>query len=519
MGVMPFSLFVRAVRGFYSALYVPLTFTVAAAGAESAGFFSGDARDLASRPYQPGFVPPTDFAKGLNYDAIRRISAKRKSWIFNQSAGNLQVEPRLAASFNSRGIHLGILKDGSLAPIPFNAEMFSFPSDIPLPGEGMLPGFGGFRVLGSARAGEGSYEQFSFGGASYFRGHPEGFNYGLSARGLILRKDGKEEFPIFERYAFEEPTAKSSEMVWHALLNGPSAAGAFHFVSKPGNPHVMEVSAEIFVRAGMNWSDLGVGVAGFSSMYWFNPASMQRTADFRERVHDSEALAVSTGKGERLWRVLSNPKRLKHSSFAVDGLRGFGLIQRDRSFASYEDEIARYERRTSAWIEPISGMEAGEVKLMEIPTRGEYDDNMVAYFAPKTLPSAGDPLRVAYRLSWCDDVPATAEPSLARIQQTRAGVLPDKSGITLLTVDFNFKGELKSVTPEVTIPDGVEKRFAYLKSLPDGRGIRLHIGVIPKLPIPDANAEFRAALKQDNKSISETWVYPASILSDATPAK
>lgn len=510
---------VRAVRGFYPALSISLSLTVAAVGANNAGFFAEEARNLASRPYEPGFVPPTEFAKSLNYDAIRRISAKRQSWIFSQSAGNLQVEPRLAASFNSRGIRLDVLKEGSLTAIPFQAEMFSFPQDIPIPGEGMLPGFGGFRVRGPAREGGGAYEQFSFGGASYFRGHPEGLNYGLSARGLILRKDGKEEFPIFERFAFEEPGAKSSELVWHALLNGPSATGAFRFVSKPGNPHAMEVSAEIFVRSGLNWNDLGLGLAGYSSMYWFSPASLQRTADFRERVHDSEALAVSSSSGERLWRVLSNPKRLKHSSFAVDGLRGFGLIQRDRSFASYEDETARYERRTSAWVEPISGMEAGEVRLMEIPTRGEYDDNMVAYFAPKTMPSAGDPLRVAYRLSWCDDVPSTAEPELARIGQTRAGVLPDKSGITLLTVDFDYKGGIKTLIPEVTIPDGVEKRFAYLKTLPDGRGTRLHIGVVPKLPLPDGNAEFRAVLKQDNKSISETWVYPASILADAAPAK
>ena len=39
---------------------------------------------------------------------------------------------------------------------------------------------------------------------------------------------------------------------------------------------------------------------------------------------------------------LQNPARLAVNAFSVRQLRGFGLMQRDRAFASYEDAEARY---------------------------------------------------------------------------------------------------------------------------------------------------------------------------------
>jgi glucans biosynthesis protein len=37
----------------------------------------------------------------------------------------------------------------------------------------------------------------------------------------------------------------------------------------------------------------------------------------------------------------------------MQGVRGFGLMQRDRNFFSYEDPEARYDRRPSVWVTPI----------------------------------------------------------------------------------------------------------------------------------------------------------------------
>ncbi|MFD0893851.1 glucan biosynthesis protein [Luteolibacter ambystomatis] len=472
------------------------------AAAAEAPLHRAEAERLAGQPYAPGWTPPTEFTKALTYDQMRGIHIKRQGWLFNDS--QVQVEPLLAGSFNSKGLRIGLLEGGEVREVPFSAALFEFPSGMAAPQDKDLSGFKGFRVHGAPRTGANSYEQFSFGGASYFRGHPEGFNYGLSARGLILRRDGKEEFPMFERFVFEKPEDGSSVMVWHALLNGPSATGAFRFTSRPGNPHVMEIQADLFPRSGVAWSDLGVGLAGFSSMYWFSPADARRTADFRGRVHDSEALAIDAEDGSRLWRVLGNPAKVRTSVFPVHGLRGFGLVQRDRTFDAYQDDTARYERRTSAWVEPQEGMTAGEVKLVEIPTRGEYDDNIVASFTPELPAGSREPLHVAYRLLWCEDAPAAKGP---RVVQTRTGRLPDKSGITLLAVDFATSLPVASLKPEVELPAGVEQRFTYLKAMPDGKTVRLHLGVVPKAG-EATTGEIRAGLLHDGTRTGETWAYP-----------
>jgi glucan biosynthesis protein len=34
--------------------------------------------------------------------------------------------------------------------------------------------------------------------------------------------------------------------------------------------------------------------------------------------------------------------------------KGFGLVQRDRDYAAFEDDVQRWERRPSLWIEPLS---------------------------------------------------------------------------------------------------------------------------------------------------------------------
>ena len=54
-------------------------------------------------------------------------------------------------------------------------------------------------------------------------------------------------------------------------------------------------------------------------------------------VHDSEGLAILNGNGERLWRPLTNPRKLQTSAFVDRDPKGFGLSQRDRSFQNFED--------------------------------------------------------------------------------------------------------------------------------------------------------------------------------------
>ena len=152
-------------------------------------------------------------------------------------------------------------------------------------------------------------------------------------------------------------------MVVHSLLDGPSAAGAYRFTIRPGEPTQIDVEATIFAREDI----AHLGLAPLTSMFLFDAKDRAEHDDFRLGVHDSDGLAMWNGSDERLWRPLHSPRLLQISAFADSGPRGFGLIQRERSFTEYEDLNAAYHRRPSAWVEPIGDWGKGHVVLVEIP--------------------------------------------------------------------------------------------------------------------------------------------------------
>ena len=95
-----------------------------------------------------------------------------------------------------------------------------------------------------------------------------------------------------------------------------------------------------------------------------------------------------------------NPKRLLVTSFSTTNPLGFGLMQRDRSPASYEDPEAMYEHRPSVWIEPQGDWGAGRVELVQIPTPDETNDNIIAYWVPDKPVVAKQPFDFSYLMRW-----------------------------------------------------------------------------------------------------------------------
>ena len=104
----------------------------------------------------------------------------------------------------------------------------------------------------------------------------------------------------------------------------------------------------------------------------------------------------------------------------IQAPKGFGLIQRDRDFADYQDDSAFYNKRPGIWVEPKGDWGAGAVELVEIPTDDEVHDNIVAYWRPDALVKSGDTLSFDYRLYWQDAEPAYPT-DLARVTATRIG--------------------------------------------------------------------------------------------------
>ena len=187
-------------------------------------------------------------------------------------------------------------------------------------------------------------------GASYFRARgSDSRQFGLSARGLAIDTAlDVEEFPRFVAFWLERPAPDARTLVFYGLLDSVSAAGAYRFALTPGAPQVIEVDAAVYPRKPIR----RLGIAPLTSMYQCGENDRRMANDWRPEIHDSDGLAICTGKGEWIWRPLSNPAATRISSYLDENPRGFGLLQRDRNFDHYQDDGVFYDRRPSVWIEP-----------------------------------------------------------------------------------------------------------------------------------------------------------------------
>src|SRR5205085_1991422 len=79
----------------------------------------------------------------------------------------------------------------------------------------------------------------------------------------------------------------------------------------------------------------------------------------------------------------------------------------------------RYERRPSAWIEPIGDWGEGAVHLVEIPTTTEINDNIVSFWRPRAPTRAKGEYVYTYRIHWCARLPKPLP--LAQVAAPRIG--------------------------------------------------------------------------------------------------
>ena len=203
-----------------------------------------------------------------------------------------------------------------------------------------------------------------------------------------------------------------------ALFEGPSVSGAAAFNVMPGAsnaPTLVDARVAIFARADMP----RYGIAPLTSMFWFGKNTARKFNDFRPEVHDSDGLLFQSSSGEWNWRPLENDGRLRMSLIHDKTPKGFGLLQRDRSFAAYEDLEAQYQRRPSAFVRPVGDWGEGSIKLVEIETENEYMDNIVAFWEPAGGLKAGGTAEFAYQLAWFGDDQNL--PPLGRCFATRTG--------------------------------------------------------------------------------------------------
>ena len=307
------------------------------------------ARRLSRSPFVAPKAPLPKVLAELDYDHYRDIRVRPSSTLWTDK-GEFRVQLLSRGFVFTDPVEVALVTKGHCERIAYKPDFF-ITGDVmksPLPTEDI--GFSGFRVLFPINHRSVFDEVAVFQGASYLRSLGETQVYGLSARGLANKtaEPEGEEFPAFRAFWIEEPSTRATQtLVVHALLDSPSVAGAYQFQIHPGHgathTTTMDVEAVLFPRVELN----KVGLAPATSMFMFSPNGRKSTDDYRPEVHDSDGLLVFNGHGEHLWRPLQNPEQVEVSAFLDMKPIGFGLMQRDRNPADYQDFEAVYDRRPS----------------------------------------------------------------------------------------------------------------------------------------------------------------------------
>lgn len=394
------------------------------------------AKERAGKPYaeRPSTLAP--FWSNLTYDEHRRINFRHGKGLWQGEKRGFQLEFFHPGWVFPKTVDFHEVAPDATRTIDWNSDFFDY-GDLKIPeGTAHPDGYAGFRLMAPVNEPESLEELAVFLGASYFRALAPGLGFGTSARGLALnpmRPQG-EEFPDFIEWWIERPVPGSREIRAWALLDSPSVSGAYQFRIQPGRGTVMEIETELTFRKDVEL----IGIAPFSSMMWHSEYTQPKPQDFRPEVHDSDGLLIHFSDGEAVWRPLDTSKTVRHSVFSADKFFGFGLAQRDREFASYQDLEANFQKRPSVWVEPVGSWPEGRINLIESPSNGDGSDNVVCFWEPKTRPKPGEPLRLAYRLQW---VPEISVPGLSRVVDSRRShhdypAAENKPDDELFVVDF-----------------------------------------------------------------------------------
>jgi glucans biosynthesis protein len=469
----------------------------------------GRARALAGAPYRPPEKLAPQFLRELTYDQYQAIGFRHDHALWAQSQSAFRLEFFHCGRGFKEPVELYEVVGGEAREIRYRADMFNFDGsgiDSRLLSADLA--FAGFRVHTSTNWRE---DVAVFLGASYFRARgSDSRQFGLSARGLAIDTAlDIEEFPRFIAFWLERPATDARTLVFYGLLDSVSAAGAYRFALTPGAPQVIEVDAAVYPRKPIR----RLGLAPLTSMYQCGENDRRMANDWRPEIHDSDGLAVCTGKGEWIWRPLGNPPATRISSYHDESPRGFGLLQRDRNFDHYQDDGVFYDRRPSVWVEPQAGWGNGAIQLIELPAPNETFDNIVAYWNPATPLQPGEESLYSYRMYWGTRLPAA--PTLAQTVATRTGlggVIGHKreSFSWRFAIDF-AGGELAALEKSTEVQPVVSVSRGTIET-PSVRPLQVIGGfrAMFDLKPTDESVEpidIRLFLRHRRQPLTETWLY------------
>lgn len=456
------------------------------------------ARAISKRPFAaPATDVPEPFAN-LNYERYVGIQMKPSERVWVGENRGFVAEPLARGFVFNTPVTLFTVEDGQIKRITYDRSQFEF-GDIAIPPNAPDPGFSGLRLY--ATDGRGGADLFALlQGGTFFRALAKGQNFGTISRALTLKpaEQRGEEFPTFRAFWIEKPGTAANALIVHGLFDSESVTGAVRMTLRPGDQTIVDIETTLFPRVALEH----VGLGGATTSFLFGPNVRVTMDDMRPAAYEASGLSILNGQGEWLWRPLNNPGTLQISAFVDDNPRGFGLIQRDRELAAFQDDAQHYETRPTLWIEPIGDWGPGAVQLIEIPSDAEVNKNVLAYWRPKAPIAAGQEMTFAYRQFWVWNPPT--RPQLAQVTATRSGRAGGKRRRFLVELQgdalVNPPADLKAMV--TASPGNVQNVRVWL--YPGRKVVRVSFD----LEFGNETAsEMRLVLESGAKPVSETWLY------------
>ncbi|WP_089175497.1 glucan biosynthesis protein [Bosea sp. AS-1] len=457
------------------------------------------ARMLAQKPLLP--LAATDLPEGyatLPFDQYSSIRMQPGATIWAGENRGFTVEPLHRGYVFSNPVSLFTVEDDVIRRVPFDRSKFDYGRVAPPP-DGADLQFSGMRISTGL---ERPFEVASFQGATFFRAIARGQNFGAMARALILRPGEQrgEEIPFFRAFWIERPNPATAALVIHGLLDSESVSGAVRMTLRPGDVTYIDVETTLFPRQALD--HVGFGCA--TGTFLFGPQSRRTFDDVRPSVYEVSGVQMQSGGGEWIYRPVNNPAALQVSSFVDQNPKGFGLVQRERDAAAFQDDDQRFELRPSVWMQPLGDWGAGSVQLIEIPSDSEPNRNIIMYWRPKQPLAAGAEATMSYRQAWCWQPPDRPELAIAtRMRQGKGSQGRRRRFLVEFTGDkLADAGVVAATRAAISTQPGTIQNVR-LWPYPERKLMRVGFEVDPG---NENLCELRLVLQAGGQAVSETWL-------------
>ena len=468
-------------------------------------YVSERAKELSLKAYDDRWGRVPDFLRNLSYDDYHQIRFNPLRALWADDPVKFRIEFFHPGNVYNRAVRFHEFTSVHEQEIPFAVDFFDYGHLTEI--HRRVPtslGYAGFRVLYPLNKADRFDEVAVYGGASCFRVMARGQGYGLSARCLALNTTmgAAEEFPLFREFWLGKPDSSADQLLVYSLIDSTNVVGAYEFLICPGEETVVNVRARLFFRS----VPVQVGLAPFSSMFFYGENAMHKPPDYRPEVHDSDGLLVFASTNHCVWRPLDNPASPRPARvYAFDQPVRFALMQRDRSFDHYQDIGAAYHLRPSALVE-LGPWGSGSLVFYTFPAQRETVDNVAVFWQPKVSPVAGVPYETEYALHFTSSEPSPRGIVVA----TRCGWALSATNQYECVVDFGGKllAGLKDVDPVKAVVDAGDAQTVCQTILEKNNfngTWRLFVRFLP--PTVPQGSVFRAHLEMEGRVLTETWEY------------